>query len=253
MKYIVPSPEAEFPETFKSIWMAGPQTGLDSAGVLLSRCPPGHHGPKTHVHPVDQFYFVLKGTTNVQIGTDVFEVGPNTLVHFPAGVPHCNWNSSDDHEMHLELFVPAPPPPGPELLQYVEPRKVENAAQYIHRLRDDGYPDRPFASQQLVRRENGSQHVRIYAARVRPGGKGPSLHFHEFDQLYFILKGSFDIDIGFRTSRAPTHSLVVLPAGILHTNRNDSAEDEIHLTMLVPEPADGKQLDYKVDIRFENA
>jgi len=106
MKCIVPVDRTAFPETFKSIWLTKPEYGLESCSVLISRVPPGHHGPSLHVHPVDQFYYILEGTATVQIGLDIFEVGPNTLVHFPAGIPHCNWNGTSEYELHLEVFAP---------------------------------------------------------------------------------------------------------------------------------------------------
>ncbi|MFT3752505.1 MAG: cupin domain-containing protein [Paludibacter sp.] len=252
MKHIVPSPEDQFPETFKSLWLAGPNTGLDSCAILLSRVPPGHKGPRLHVHAVDQFYFILKGRTHVQIGSEVFIAEPGTLVHFPAGVPHCNWNEDDDYEMHLEIMVPPPPPD--QLISYHdgEPPVVANAAALFTRVNFSQWNDRPFAIQHLAMRERGSQHIRIYCARVRPGAGVPTLHFHQFDQLYFILDGEFGIDIGLTKMTAGKHSLVVLPAGVVHANTNRSNADEIHLTLLVPEPQPGEQYDYKVEVQYEN-
>ena len=49
---------------------------------------PGAQGPPLHTHEFDQFYFVIEGALEVQIGLDMQVVGPNTLVVLPAGVPH---------------------------------------------------------------------------------------------------------------------------------------------------------------------
>lgn len=251
MRNIVPSREAEFPETFKSLWLNGPDGGLDSCNCLISRVPPGHKGPRLHTHPVDQFYFVTSGTTTVQIGRQVFSAGPGTLVHFPAGTPHCNWNETDDYETHFELMVPRPPPD--RLIEYWEGEvpEVPGATGLIRRLDPAGWPDRPFAGQHLVGRAEGSAHARIYAARSRPGGKGPALHFHDFDQLYYIYAGSLDLTVGHLTATAQTGALVVLPQGCVHTNCNAGAEDEFHLAILIPEPETGAQFDFKVDIQYE--
>lgn len=253
MRHIIPDRSAEFPETFKSLWLAGPDTGLESCGILISRCPPGHHGPRLHTHPVDQFYFVIEGETTVQIGTDVLKVPPMSLVRFPAGVPHCNWNETAEYERHLEVFAPAPPKDN--VLSYHEGPvpTVPDVAGLVRRVLPDAWPARNFAPQHLAMRAWGSPHCRIYAARVNPGGHGPALHFHDFDQVYFILKGALQVQVGHVVERAEAGSLVVLPRGVVHTNWNADDAEEIHLTLLVPEPDEGVQFDYKVEVKYENA
>jgi hypothetical protein len=48
--------------------------------------------------------------------------------------------------------------------------------------------------------------------------------------------------------KAPAMSLVALPAGIVHRQRNDGAEAEEHLAILIPAPAAGERLDHPVSI-----
>lgn len=251
MRHIVRDRSAEFPEAFKSLWLAGSGDGVDSCAILISRCPPGHRGPRLHTHPSDQFYFVIDGETTVQIGAQVFIVPPMSLVHFPAGVPHCNWNDSSRYETHLEVIVPRPDPNG--LLAYFagEPPLIRNAAALIHTLEPDGWTRNRFASQHLATRATGSEHCRIYAAIVDPGARGPPLHFHDFDQFYFILKGTFAVQIGHDRTMAETGDLVVLPKGIVHENWNASQDEEMHLTIIVPEPKEGSQFDYKVHVEYD--
>ena len=33
---------------------------------------------------------------------------PGQLVFIPKGLPHWNWNTTDEEELHFELIVPAP-------------------------------------------------------------------------------------------------------------------------------------------------
>ncbi|MCB1419377.1 MAG: cupin domain-containing protein [Notoacmeibacter sp.] len=253
MRNIIRNPEAQFPETFKSLWMNGPEGGVDSCNCLISRCPPGHKGPRLHTHPVDQFYFVLEGETTVQIGNDVFKVGPKTMVHFPAGTPHCNWNETGEYEKHFELMVPRPPLD--RIIEYWEGDipDVANAASLIVPFTEDCYTQgRLFASAHLARRETASQHVRVYAARVPPKGPALPLHFHDFDQFYYVFGGELTIQIGHERAVARPGDLVMLPKGCVHTNMNEGLTDEYHLAILVPEPQAGEQFDYKVEIHYSN-
>ncbi|SLN22726.1 Cupin domain protein [Aquimixticola soesokkakensis] len=254
MRNIIPNPEEQFPETFKSLWLNGPEGGVDSCNFLISRVPPGHRGPRLHTHPVDQFYVIFEGQATVQIGRDVFKVGPMAMVHFPAGTPHCNWNETDAYEKHLELMVPRPPQD--RLIEYWEGEvpEVPDAAALITPITPDGYTmGRLFASQHLARRETGSEHARIYAAQVPVGAGGPALHFHDFDQFYYVYGGELTIQVGHERAVARTGDLVMLPKGCVHTNLNLGTTPEYHLAILIPEPASGTQFDYKVQIDYSTA
>jgi len=249
MRNIIRNPEADFPEGFKSLWLNGPEGGVDSCNCLVSRCPPGHRGPRLHTHGVDQFYFVLDGETTVQIGCEVFKVPPMHMVHFPAGTPHCNWNETAAPETHFELMVPRPP--ADRLIEYWEGAapKVPDAARLIVPFGEGDYTQgRLFASAHLARRETGSPHVRVYAARVPPGGPSLPLHFHDFDQFYYVFGGELTVQIGHERAVARKGDLVMLPKGTIHTNYNLGDAPEYHLAILVPEPAQGAQFDYKVTV-----
>lgn len=253
MKVIAKNPYDQFPETFKSLWLNGPEGGLESCNCLVSRVPPGHHGPRLHTHPVDQFYFVFEGETTVQIGMTILKVTAPAMVHFPAGTPHCNWNETDAYELHFELMVPRPPEG--RLIEYWEDEapEIADADKLITNLTEDGYQmGRLFASQHIAWRENGSEYARVYAARVSPGSGGPALHFHDFDQLYYVFGGELTVQVGHKKMIARAGDLVMLPAGLVHTNLNEGSEDEYHLAILIPEPEVGQQFDYKVNIEYSD-
>jgi quercetin dioxygenase-like cupin family protein len=107
MQHIVPVDFAKFPKGWHSEILASPKTGVDSCYVICSRVEPGAGGPKLHTHPADQFYFVMSGTMLLQLGTDEFSVGSDTLVFIPEGTPHFNWNPGDETAVHLENNCPS--------------------------------------------------------------------------------------------------------------------------------------------------
>ena len=63
---------------------------------------------KPHITPVDVFFYVLEGTGVVEIGDEKKEVGSDTLVDSPAGIPHCWYNESDEALRVLVTKVPRP-------------------------------------------------------------------------------------------------------------------------------------------------
>jgi mannose-6-phosphate isomerase-like protein (cupin superfamily) len=222
-------------------------SGVECTKIICTRVPKGCGGPDLHVHPVDQYYYVLKGKMHFQLGDEQFVLGPDTAVTIPAGTPHRNWNENDETEMHLEIFCP-PAPAG--ILQKVQPRRIENAASYIRQVDPSKWNVKPTRkTQDLIRRDLGdSGTARVYIAETGPGMGGPKLHFHRFDQFYYILEGELTIQIGLDKMVAGPDSLVVLPAGVLHTNTNDGKSLLRHLTFLVPEPKVAGTNDFRVEL-----
>jgi mannose-6-phosphate isomerase-like protein (cupin superfamily) len=93
------------------------QTLLDDASgsktctIQCIKTPAGGGSPAgLHTHQVDQIFYILRGTMSIEIEGREYEVGPGTLVVFPAGVPHRNWNASGEPTLHLAFNTPMPDP-----------------------------------------------------------------------------------------------------------------------------------------------
>ncbi|WP_375779413.1 cupin domain-containing protein [Bradyrhizobium sp. ma5] len=249
MQHIIPVDLDRFPEGFHSEVLTL-KTGISDSMVLFSRVPPGHHGPKLHTHAVDQVYYTVSGSMKVQLGTDVYTVTPGTTVLIPAGTPHCNWNDGDEDELHLELFSPFPGTDPAVIVRPAEPRHVPGAEKLVRKISDEGFLDISpgFKLHPLVQRDTGSKEARLYYAELAPASGGPELHFHDFDQFYFVLNGSLEVQIGNKKMTAGPKSLVVLPAGTVHANFNPGPGNEQHIAIITPEPARGERFDYGVEI-----
>jgi mannose-6-phosphate isomerase-like protein (cupin superfamily) len=82
----------------------------DSCSVKIVKTPAGDGSPAgLHTHEVDQIFYVLSGTMNIEIRGTSYVAGPGTLVVFPARVPHRNWNSGDEATVHLSIVAPPAP------------------------------------------------------------------------------------------------------------------------------------------------
>ena len=224
----------------------------ETAAFLRSLVPPGAGAYPMHKHPVDQIYFILEGEMSIQIHGEHFTVGPNTLVLLPAGTVHHNKNQTSNDELHLEIFAPLTPPNVliAELTDPVDGPAPENC---IRHVTDDGFirprpADPGFQVNWLLRRETGSANCAVSVHRTAPGSSGPPLHVHEFDQYYFILEGTMTVEVAGKTLEANKHEVVLLPAGVPHTQANKSGAPESHLTIVAPEPTvDTKFWDTPVD------
>ena len=61
-----------------------------------------------------------------------------------------------------------------------------------------------------------SESCAVIATRIPPGVSGPPRHTHTSDQIYFLVDGELEIDLGTDTVTAPQHSGVLIPAGTPH-------------------------------------
>ena len=88
--------------------------GATSCSINCIKTPAGGGSPAgMHTHDVDQIYYILSGTMSVDVEGKEYEAGPGTLVVFPAGVPHRNWNAGSEPTVHLAFNTPLPDPDVP--------------------------------------------------------------------------------------------------------------------------------------------
>jgi mannose-6-phosphate isomerase-like protein (cupin superfamily) len=94
--------------------LVGASSGVASCAISYIRTPAGGGSPDgKHTHVVDQMFYILAGIMTVEIQADQYDAGPGTLVIFPAGVPHRNWNAGSEPTVHLAINAPAPDPAVP--------------------------------------------------------------------------------------------------------------------------------------------
>jgi mannose-6-phosphate isomerase-like protein (cupin superfamily) len=94
--------------------MVDKDMGASTCTINCIKTPAGEGSPMgIHVHPVDQYFYVLGGVMSIEIEGKELEAGPGTMIFFPAGVPHRNWNAGTEATLHLAIQVPAPDPSVP--------------------------------------------------------------------------------------------------------------------------------------------
>jgi mannose-6-phosphate isomerase-like protein (cupin superfamily) len=88
--------------------------GLATLTINCIKTPAGDGSPAgLHTHAVDQVFYILSGTMSLEIDGQRHEAGPGSMVVFPRGVPHRNWNAGAEATVHLAIQAPAPDPAVP--------------------------------------------------------------------------------------------------------------------------------------------
>ena len=89
-------------------------SGARHCTVAYIRTPAGGGSPAgMHTHEVDQIFYVLAGVMSIEVEGRQSSVGPGSLIVFPTGVPHRNWNDGTEPTIHLAFNVPLPDPDKP--------------------------------------------------------------------------------------------------------------------------------------------
>lgn len=87
------------------------ENGATSCRIRCIKTPAGGGSPEgLHTHAVDQIFYVISGVMNLTVAGEEFTAGPGSLVVFPAGVPHRNWNGGAEPTVHLAIDAPLPDP-----------------------------------------------------------------------------------------------------------------------------------------------
>ena len=94
--------------------LLGRDSGASTCEINCIKTPVGDGSPAgLHTHPFDQVFYIIAGTMSLEIDGVAHEARPGTLVVFPAGVAHRNWNAGAEPTVHLALNVPLPDPAVP--------------------------------------------------------------------------------------------------------------------------------------------
>ncbi|OBJ83289.1 cupin domain-containing protein [Mycobacterium sp. 1245852.3] len=107
---------------------------------------------------------------------------------------------------------------------------------YVRALDDDKLVDTGFPGYraQFI---SSLESALMIASHIEEGGCGPGLHYHRSDQLYYLLNGSMNVQLGHDIQRITAGTFVFIPAGLAHRNWNDGPGPETHFEMIIPAPA----------------
>ena len=106
--------ETSGPDERKSQALVDHGTGVSTCTINYIQTPAGGGSPAgMHVHDVDQIFYVLSGTMSIEIEGQEHACPPGSLIVFPAGVPHRNWNAGSEPTVHLAFNTPEPDPNKP--------------------------------------------------------------------------------------------------------------------------------------------
>lgn len=217
-------------------WLVSPDEGAE---CTIRICRAGREAGPVEPSSDERFLFVVRGALRLAGGeTDTAEPGETIFVPVQTDAV------VDADAGSIWLEIAAPLPVGKTSLA------DEPAVLKLDHAKFEG---QGFAWQSIVDRKMGAQALRMNAMHVQPGTGSPDYHIHNFSQYYVIQEGVMTVDIGHKRFQAGPNALVYLPQGVVHRNFNASGAVEKHISLLIPEPEEGKVFDYSVTIHDHEA
>jgi quercetin dioxygenase-like cupin family protein len=225
------------------------QTGGAVSAIAITAAA-GWAGPPLHHHAFDETFYVLEGRLTFQLGVELAEAGPGTLVFAPGGATHTIANLSDGPARYLVLCTPAgferyfdrmaaelagvePPPEAsgeiPETT-VVGPTLGERA----DLARPRALPVVPAGINVLVRAEDGEGRIAVMDNGVAADFAGPPLHRHDFDELFYVLDGELTFQLGGELVTRRAGGLAFAAGGVDHTFANLSGAPARTLIVCTP-------------------
>ncbi len=224
--------------------LAGFPTGIESCVISANFAPA--HSCDVREDEGDRTLFVLTGTVTAQTAGEKVAIGENSLGLLRQGRPCVLGNESSHPATFLEILTPPTDGANGRLQTMIRPLRNERFKEHKSHAAAQGAA---FSVHALADAGSGSPGATIFATMV-PQGTRADPHIHAFDQFYFVLSGTLSAEVGVSPLEAPANSLVVFPAGTVHTTWNAGSEPVIALTILTPHPPFGRprSIPTKLDI-----
>ncbi|MGM0590134.1 MAG: cupin domain-containing protein [Halobacteriota archaeon] len=84
--------------------------GSENMRFSVIEFDPGQRGPlHEHNPPGEEYYMVLEGSLDIEVGGDVVEADAGTIVYTPSETPHFPENNSDEPAILLAVSAPRLP------------------------------------------------------------------------------------------------------------------------------------------------
>jgi mannose-6-phosphate isomerase-like protein (cupin superfamily) len=137
------------------------------------------------------------------------------------------------------------------MFKAAQPRKIENAAQFIRATKVPPRSDlKPGLNGAIFAERRLGYNEQLRIDSTLPGQGGPKPHIHKFEQVYFSVEGETTLTYGLMTFPLPKYSIGVIQPGAVHTNSNRTSVVERHVTVLLPEPMDRSEpFDIEVELK----
>lgn len=187
----------------------GPSFGCDDLEQRIVRVASGRSKPLGERRR-EELLFVLAGSGTLVLGGEQHPLEPETAAYVAPGATYEIENSGRDDLVAVSVLGPEPDGPGPG----------EGERSVTVRLADQqAFPagrDREF------RFGAGAETVTQFVGSIPPGKAKP--HYHEYEEVAFVLAGEGMLHIGGERTRVTTGSCIHFPAREPHILENIGGE-----------------------------
>jgi quercetin dioxygenase-like cupin family protein len=248
---------------FSTAVLIGEEQGSTHIEVALARLEPGGH-VGGHLHPFEESFYVLSGAALLRIDGARYALATDDFGFVPVATPHAWSNPHDEPVTWYRIRSPQPrrigrsngtfPVEGLELPR--DGRMVDeldptvrfvghfseadlNAPGPLSMPGYHGHNVRDISVRMMVDDVLGAihhTHFMIQFAPRKEEGLSGSAHFHDFEEAYFVLQGSGEVEEEGQRFSVSAGDLVWQSTGTMHGWVNKGTEPLRFIELQAPRP-----------------
>jgi quercetin dioxygenase-like cupin family protein len=217
------------------VLLRGEESGGAIALVEVS-VPPRWQGPPLHHHAFDEAFYVLDGELTFRLGDELRTAAAGRFAFVRGGAVHTLANLADAPARYLLVITPAgferyfdrdgaDVPETTVVGPSIDPRAGSGAKPL---------PASASGINVLVRGADSAGRVAVMDNHVGADAGGPPLHFHDFDEAFFVVDGELTFQLGEELHVRRAGELAFARRGEHHTFANLSGAGARQLIVCTP-------------------
>ena len=272
--HLAPCESVAGAEGFSTATLVDGDDGSTHVEISVCELAPGGH-VAGHLHPFEESFYIISGAARIGIGTNAYDLVADDFGFVPVATGHAWSNPHDEPVRWYRIRSPQPRvigrAAGTYPVQDYEPSGVarpvdeqDPTALFVGHFSEDdlntpgplsmpGYHGnnvRDISARMMVDDVLGAIHhthfMIQFAPRVEQGLSG-SAHFHDFEEAYFLLRGSGEVVLEGEKFEVSAGDLVWQSSGTMHGWVNRGTEPLRFIELQAPRPP------YSNAVVFENS
>ena len=258
---------------FSTAVLIGEAQGSSHIEVAVCRLDPGGH-VGGHLHPFEESFYVLSGAAQLRIDGARYALATDDFGFVPVATPHAWTNPYDEPVTWYRIRSPQPRPIGrsngtfpvedfelPANGRVVD--EMDPTVRFVGHFSDadlnapgplsmpgyHGHNVRDISVRMMVDDVLGAIHHTHFMIQFAPptgDGLSGSAHFHDFEEAYFLLSGTGEVELEGQRFPASAGDLVWQNSGTMHGWVNTGSEPLRFIELQAPRPP------YSNAVVFEN-
>jgi quercetin dioxygenase-like cupin family protein len=240
---LAPAQSAAGSEGLSAVRLVGAEQGSTQVEIALCELAPGGF-VNAHLHPFEESFYILSGAVLLALDSARHALVADDFGFAPVAAPHAWHNPHDEPVRWYRVRAPQPRPIGrsegtfpvadhPRPTAGAPVRELDPRSRHVGHFAEadlpapgpltmpgaHGHNIRNVSIRMMVDDVLGAVHHQVFMVQFAPSGEAGfsgSAHFHAFEEAYFVVSGSGEVELEGERFLCGPGDLVWESAGTMH-------------------------------------